>query len=334
MRKLKDINWNHLYCFYEVSKAQSLKKAAESIGIAPSTLSEQLKKLESKFHQKLFERSSKGLTLSNDGLILYDRIKDIFEEGSKLLEHYSDDVVGGYSVTVGIEETISYDLATEFTSQYWDLYAQYGIVNTQTQSEHSVLVDNLIYDNIDWAISVVAPKRKSLNYQKIDSFEVAFCCSTELFNMFHDVKDLLRNIPIAMSTWDKNLNRKILQHLRKNKVEPKEKIYSDHPGYVQKLCERSRCVMLLPINPLEDYPNMKIFHIKSPIEVSLYAIWKKQNEGLISIRELQKLINSRLEDTPSRYEDVELQIEASDIDDDLLKPYIFDKDEDKEDSNE
>ncbi len=319
MKKLKDINWNHLYCFYEVAKAQSLKKGSEVIGTAPSTLSEQLKKLEEKFGRSLFIRSSKGLTLSTDGLVLFEKVQDIFEEGSKLLEHYSDDVVGGYSVTVGIEETISYDLAAEFTSQYWDFYTPFGIVHTQKQTEHNVLIDNLLKGNIDWGISVVTPKRKTLCYQKIGSYEVAFCCSEELFEKFIDVKDLIINIPLAMSAWDNNLNRKILDHLRKNQMEPKEKIFSDHPEFAHKLCERGRCVMILPLNPLENYDNFKTFHISNPIEVSLYAIWKKKDENLISIRELQKLINSRLDETPSRYKDIELQIEASDIDEDLLK---------------
>jgi len=49
LQNLKDINWNHLYYFYEVSRAQSLKKASEYIGVTSATLSEQIKRLEEKF---------------------------------------------------------------------------------------------------------------------------------------------------------------------------------------------------------------------------------------------------------------------------------------------
>ena len=148
MRKLKDLNWNHLYCFYEVARAQSLKRGALELGVASSTVSAQIKMLEEKFDTKLFNRSSKGLALTTEGVKLFERTKTVFEEGSKLLEHFSTDVVGGYPVSIGIEETISYDLATEFSSQYWDLYTPYGTVNTIRQADHEMLMDNLLQGNI------------------------------------------------------------------------------------------------------------------------------------------------------------------------------------------
>ena len=186
MNKLKDINWNHLYCFYEVAKAQSLKKGAEAAGAAPSTISEQIKKLEEKFSKKLFSRNSKGLTLTPDGVKLFNRAKPIFEEGSKLLEQFTDDTIGGYPVYIGIDESISYDLANEFSSQYWDYYTMYGTVNTVRQPGHDILIDNLLQGNIDWGISVKPPKRKSLAYAEIGSFELVFCCSDDLFKKFKD----------------------------------------------------------------------------------------------------------------------------------------------------
>jgi LysR family transcriptional activator of nhaA len=117
MERLKDINWNHLYCFYEVARAQSIKQGAKVLGTAPSTISEQIKKLEENFSQKLFHRSSKGLNLTIDGQKLFDRTRNIFEEGSKLLEEVSEGTIGGYPVRIGIDDTISYDLANEFASQ-------------------------------------------------------------------------------------------------------------------------------------------------------------------------------------------------------------------------
>ncbi len=319
LEKLKDINWNHLYCFYEVAKVQSLKKGAQIIGTSSPTLSEQLKRLENKFNMKLFNRSSKGLTLTQEGMQLFERTKGIFEEGSKLLEHFSEDVVGGYPVSIGIEETISHDLATEFASQYWDLYTQYGTVNTLRQVGHDILVDNLLQGYIDWGISLRKPKRKSLEVAEIGSFELVFCCSNDLYGKFRDHKDLLVNIPFAESNWDKTLNKVIYQHLRKNGIVPKEKVYSDHLDFVHKLCARGRCVMFLPKNPLEDYEGIKTFRVGEPIRMSLYAIWKKSDEGLISIRKLEELIQAKLSNVPERYEDVDLQIEVSDVSDELLK---------------
>lgn len=318
MQKLNDINWNHLYYFYEVAKAQSLKEGARIVGAASSTVSEQLKKLESQFAKKLFNRSPKGLTLTYDGIQLFERSKVIFEEGSKVLEQFSDDVVGGYPVNVGIEETFTHDLATELASQYWDLYTTYGTVNTVRQPEHEVLVDNLLRGNIDWGISLRKPRRKSLCCEEIGSFEIVFCCSQDLYDKFIDVKDLMINIPFAESNLDTILNNAILQYLRKNGIVPKEKIFSDHMEFIKKLCLRGRCVMFLPKNPLGDYSGLQTFQFDQPLKISLYAIWKKSDEDLISIRKLKELIRSNITQLPDRYQDIDLQIEASDVPKDLL----------------
>lgn len=319
MRKLKDINWNHLYCFYEVAKAQSLKRGAIELGVASSTISAQLKILEEKFATKLFNRSSKGLNLTSEGTLLFEKAKSIFEEGSKLLEHLSEDFVGGYPVSIGIEGTVSSYLATEFASQYWDLYTKYGTVNTIKQSEHDVLIENLSQGNIDWGITLKKPKRKNIHFEEIGSFEIVFCCASELYEKFINVKDILINIPFAESNLDKNLNKAILLHLRKNAIVPKEKIYSDHLDFIQKLCLRGRCVMYLPKNPLEKYDKLKTFQLEEPLKLSLYAIWKKEDEGLVSIKKLKELVDTNLSTLPKRYDDIDLQIEVSNVSDELLE---------------
>jgi len=318
LNSLNDINWNHLYYFYETARVQSLKKAAKGIGISPSTLSEQIKKFEEKLHKKLFNRSSKGLQLTQDGLQVFERTKSIFEEGSKLLEEFSDNTVGGYPVTIGIEETISNDLATEFCSQYWDLYTMFGTVNTVRQVEHNILIDNIINGNIDWGISIRKPKRRGLSFEEIGSFEIVFCCSKDLYKKFKSNKDLLINIPFAETHSDENINKAVLKHLRKNGITPKEKIYSDHHDFVKNLCLRGRCVTFLPKNPLEDYSDLQIFKINAEIRVSLYAIWQKKDEGLVSISKLKELINSNISKLPETYTDTDFQIEISEVPDDLL----------------
>jgi LysR family transcriptional regulator, transcriptional activator of nhaA len=319
MQNLKDINWNHLYCFYEVAKAQSLKKGALVLGAASSTISEQIRKLEIKFDKKLFKRSSKGLTLTQEGQNLYERSKAIFEEGNKLLEEFSDDSVGGYPVQIGIDETISYDVANEFASQYWDYYTMYGTVNTVRQADHDQLISNLEQGNVDWGISIQKPKRRSLDYAEIGSFEVVFCCSSELFNKFIDPVDLLNNIPFGEINWDKTLNKFVYKYLRKNGVVPKEKILSDHPGFLRKLCMRGRCISCIAKNPLAEYPDLKTFSLGTPLNITLYAIWKKSDEALISVIKLKDLIQSKLSHLPHRYDDVDLQIEVSDVSDEMLK---------------
>jgi LysR family transcriptional activator of nhaA len=76
--------------------------------------------------------------------------------------------------------------------------------------------------------------------------------------------------------------------------------------------------MFIPNNPLKKYPGLKIFSLEAPFKISLYAIWKRRDENLISIRKLKDLIDSKLSQVPDRYKDIDLQIEASDVSNELL----------------
>ena len=320
MSKLKDINWNHLYCFFEVAKRQSLKDASKALELASSTISEQLKKLEQNIGRNLFVRSSKGLSLTKEGEVIYEHVREIFEAGSKLLDKISTNEIGGYPVNVGVEETLSNDVAIEFVSQYWDLFTPFGTVNTHREYEHEALVENLFNGVIDWGISVKEPHRKSLDYAKIGDFNVVFCCSKELYEKFISSQDILRNIPLARSSWDQGVNDVITNYLKEQDIYPKEFINSDHLDYIRRLAERSRCVFYTAENPLNENDELKTFQIgERPLKVNLYAIWRKPNENMISIKKLKELIQFKLSHLPSRYDDPDLQIEMSDVSDELLK---------------
>ena len=240
-------------------------------------------------------------------------------EGARVLEKFSESGTGGYPVNIGIEETKSYDLSVEFASKYWDIYAPYGTVNTLRQMDHGILIENLLRGNIDWGITLRKPKRKGLHSAVIGHYDIAYCCSNKLFRKFKRIDDLLINIPFAESSWDKSLNHAVYQHLRENGISPKEKIYSDHPDFIKNLCQRGRCNTYIVRHPRLKYKGFKVFEIDAPLKISLYAVWKKKDEVLVSIKKLLELISSSLSNLPERYEDIELQIDASNISDELLK---------------
>ncbi|MAZ47538.1 MAG: hypothetical protein CME65_03180 [Halobacteriovoraceae bacterium] len=319
MERKHNFNWNHLFYFYQVAELGSLKKGASLLGLAPSTVSEQLKKLESKLGSKLIQKSGSGIKLTSEGQKLLSRCRSIFEEGNKLLEEISEDVIGGYPVKIGIDETISYDVSNEFASQYWDYYTTFGSVYTYRQQNHETLIQSLNQGLIDWGISIQKPIKKSLEYAEIGSFEVVFCCSEELFNRFIDPIDLLNNIPFGESNWDKVLNKSVYKYLKQHGVIPQERILSDHSGFLQKLCRRGRCVTYMAKNPMQKYPGLRTFSLDNPLRVTLYAIWKKSDSGLVAITRLKDLINSTFSTLPHRYKDVDLQIEVSEVSEDLLK---------------
>lgn len=103
---MKDLNYNHLFNFFVVARAGSIKSAALSLGVSQSTLSEQLKNLESDIGLKLFSRIGRSLSLSAEGRRLFEKVENFFS---------TDLGIGGQSqsfdshsrVEIGITTTIS-----------------------------------------------------------------------------------------------------------------------------------------------------------------------------------------------------------------------------------
>jgi len=73
------MNYHHLYYFYVIARAGTISKACETLFLAQSTLSAQLKLLETSLGRKLFERRKQRLFLTDEGRLVLDYAESIFE---------------------------------------------------------------------------------------------------------------------------------------------------------------------------------------------------------------------------------------------------------------
>lgn len=97
------INYHHLYYFYTIAKAGTISKAGETLLLAQSTLSAQLKQLETSLGRQLFERKKQRLLLTEEGRLVLDYAESIFEMGRELQDAMRDRPrAGRIAVQVGI----------------------------------------------------------------------------------------------------------------------------------------------------------------------------------------------------------------------------------------
>lgn len=78
------LNYQHLYYFRKIAHEGGVTRAAESLGLSQSTLSAQLKDLESSFDVKLFRREGRSLQLTEAGKVALDYAEEIFDTGDEL----------------------------------------------------------------------------------------------------------------------------------------------------------------------------------------------------------------------------------------------------------
>lgn len=71
------IDWDKLKTFHAAARTGSLTKAADDLGISQSAVSRQISALEDRMALPLFHRHARGLTLTEEGKILYKTAADV-----------------------------------------------------------------------------------------------------------------------------------------------------------------------------------------------------------------------------------------------------------------
>lgn len=109
--------------FLTVVREQSITKAAEVLHITQPTLSRQLAQLEDEIGVKLFERGSRNISLTGDGLLLRRRAEEILQLVDKTERELAeqDEQIEG-KITVGCGEIGSVQLLPELFESFHKKY--------------------------------------------------------------------------------------------------------------------------------------------------------------------------------------------------------------------
>lgn len=294
MTKLKDINWNQVYYFYEVARKMSMKEAAEVTGVSIPTVSEQIKRLETLLETLLFNRRPRRIELTTEGETLYKYAKQMFESGLRFLDVVSPTTIGGYPVRIGLQDTFSQGPALEFVMRYFESYAPFGTIHTFREWVPDRLLDRVINGELDWAISLQQPTSPRLEYGKIGSSEVVFCASAELVERFQNRTELFAAVPLARGRWDEQLNKLINDHLNASDIFVEEVIESDQWELCIKLAEQGKCVTVVGKSftgqQAFNSQNLRTFALGGPIVLPFYAFWRQSSGRMIAIRKLVEIL--------------------------------------------
>ena len=112
--------------FLAVAREQSFSQAAERLYLSQPTLSRQLRELEDELGKQLFVRGNKGVTLTEEGMMLRKRAEEIIELVDKTEEEVrqSSEHIGG-KVYIGAGETYAFkliaDTAQKLQADYPDI---------------------------------------------------------------------------------------------------------------------------------------------------------------------------------------------------------------------
>lgn len=109
------LNYHHLYYFWKVAQEGSLSRAAEQLRLSHSTLSTQIRTLESTLGGELFLRSGRALSLTVLGKDVLSYANEIFRIGGELVEMAAGRTVAArVPLRVGVVAAVPRSVAYRF----------------------------------------------------------------------------------------------------------------------------------------------------------------------------------------------------------------------------
>lgn len=193
--------------FYTVAKTGNISKAAKELYISQPAISKSIQKLEESMNCELFRRSSRGVSLTEEGELLYSHVKVAFATlalGEDRLRNSIELGVG--HLKIGVSSTLCKYMLLPYLKEFIKLYPHINISIT-CQSTNDTL--KLLEENkID--VGLIG-KPESL--KNIDFYYLA-----EIKDIFVATKDYLRNLKARGVKEDRILQSSTIMLLDKNNM--------------------------------------------------------------------------------------------------------------------
>lgn len=277
---LQSLNLKHIYYFWIVAKEESIQKASIALNVSPSSISEQIKTLESRVGIKLFDRTQKRMALSAAGNdlfknldIFFPKIDEIFES---LVNHKHLNVK---FVNIGFCPTLSKE--TRYKLSFGIIKDTYYTVKIH-QGENNYLTKAFNNDEIDLLFTTNSKLDLRGDFKKINlgAKKLNLVCNHKLSKVIKKNKGIecLNEQRFINYTTDSDLHFKINKLLNTYNIHPIRSAEIDDINLILETVINMDCMAFLPENLVKEKVKEKILvKIKtdlSCLETEINAFYK------------------------------------------------------------
>ena len=184
---MSSIKVDDLILFYQVAELKNFSKVADKLGIVKSMVSKRISRLEEAMKVRLINRSTRSMSLTETGNLVYEYAERLYEEYQGVLQSIEATQLrpAGKLKVLAPMGFGSYELAkitAEFIQQFPDIHVD-TVLNTSGQF-------NLIESGFDVAIHVGALADSNCMARKIAKKQLAVCASPDYFEQYGKPNDL------------------------------------------------------------------------------------------------------------------------------------------------
>lgn len=174
-------NLNYYKAFYMVAKHKNISKAAEELYISQPAISKSLSKLEESLGCSLFQRTSRGVTLTAEGTILYERIKEAFqaiELGESELKHRTELGIG--QIHIGVSTTLCKYILLPYLNRFINGHPHIKITIACQSTFHTVQL--LESGAIDVGLIGMPKHHSGIHFMEVQKIQDTFVATQNYLN--------------------------------------------------------------------------------------------------------------------------------------------------------
>lgn len=193
--------------FYTVANTGNISKAAKELYISQPAISKSIQKLEESVGCRLFSRSSRGVVLTDEGLLLYEHVKTAFETltlGEEKLKRSIELGVG--HLKIGVSATLCKYMLLPYLKEFIRQNPHITIsIHCQSTNDTLKLLED---DKIDIGLIGKPDNVKNIHFDYLEEIE----------DIFVATKDYLRNLHARGVRKDEILTSSTLMLLDQNNM--------------------------------------------------------------------------------------------------------------------
>jgi len=161
------------YIFVKVVEKGSITAAAKEMNIVPSAASKTIAKLEGELQVTLFYRNSRSLTVTPQGMVVYEKIKVIIESMNALIAEVKnpDDIVKG-SIRLAVPSVIGEYMANEWILEFLQQHKK-----TKIYLDTMDFFSNDAIENNDLILKTGEIENEALVHKRLTPLKLVLCAS-------------------------------------------------------------------------------------------------------------------------------------------------------------
>lgn len=168
--KIDDIGiWE---AFAAVAKSGNFSKASRVLRITVSQLSKRVARLEAELGVRLFHRTTRVVTLTDEGKALLPKVTSVLEDIGGIESYFETDQKISGTIRITCIPFVAQRLLIPVLEEFEKLYP-----DVRVEIDLSEGIVNLIESGFDIAIRIQEPSDSSLVYKKLVTNDLIFCAS-------------------------------------------------------------------------------------------------------------------------------------------------------------